>query len=151
MPVGTVSQDVVRSELKTLPGRNGDEAGFVALRKLPYGQILARRDMSSKMVMEQRARRGRNSGDDDTQRVEMELMQTVTRMYEFAHAVVDHNITDPNNRKLDFSKPNDVKALDPKVGQEIEALIDSMNSDVDEDDLEDFTKLSTPSSESQDE
>jgi hypothetical protein len=146
MPVGTVSQDIVHKDLRTLP-----PDGFVDLRKLPYGGILRRRDMSSKMSMEQRVGRRKGQPQDDSQSVQMELMQEVTRVYEFANCIVDHNITDPNDRKLDFSKINDIKSLDPKVGQEIESYIDELNRELDEDEeaeLLDFQQPSNSSSES---
>lgn len=148
MPVATVSQTTDRKELKSLPAVAGDEAGFVELKKLPYGGILIRRDMSSKMIMEQRARRkGQKADPDEVQKVEMELMQEVTRMYEFANCIVSHNLTDVNGNPLDFSKPVHVKSLDPQVGQEIETYIDEMNRELTEDEEEDFSQLVTSSSE----
>lgn len=149
MPVGTVSQTTERKELKSLPPVAGEEGGYVSLKRLSYGQILLRRDMSSKMIMEQRARRrGQKADDDEVQKVEMELMQEVTRIYEFANCIVDHNITDPNGAKLDFSKAMHVKALDPKVGQEIEQYMDELNRELTEEEDEDFMQQFTSSSES---
>lgn len=149
MPVGTVSQTTERKELKSLPPVAGEDGGYVVLKKLSYGQILLRRDMSSKMIMEQRARRkGRNADSDDVQKVEMELMQEVTRLYEFANCIVEHNITDAAGQPLDFSKQVHIKALSPQVGQEIETYIDEMNRELTEDEEEDFTRLVGSSSES---
>jgi hypothetical protein len=133
MPKATVSQTPTRFDLKMCPG------GFVMLKTLPYGQTLERRDNAMRMSMEQSPGRKR----DETQRLDLEMMQAVTRQYEFANCIVDHNLEDENGTKLDFSTPFGLKMLDPKIGEEIERYIDELHSD---EDLEDFIKRSLSSS-----
>jgi hypothetical protein len=96
-------------DLKTLEG------GYVQLRKLTYGEMLKRRDMAV------RASSGR--GRD----VNIDFQQLEVAVYEFSHAVVDHNLEDEDGNKLDLSKRSIVESLDPIVAQEIEQLIDDMN------------------------
>ena len=53
MPRATVDvTSTTRFELESLPKTEDDEAGFVELRKLSYGQILERRDMGAKIAVE---------------------------------------------------------------------------------------------------
>lgn len=132
MPKATVSQEPVRKELKTCP-----PDGFVLLRPLPYGQMLERRDNALKMSMEQHP----NARPDDVRKVNLDMMQSITRAYEFKNCIVDHNLEDDKGVKLDFNNPMAFTFLDPKIGGEIEKLIDDMNQE--EFDEEDFTKQST--------
>lgn len=128
MPVGTVSQEPVREELKSLP-----PDGFVTLRQLPYWDVLERRDQGSRAVMEQSAREpGKKAQDSDTKMV-IETYQTWERHYTFKNCIVDHNITDTNGVLLDFTKPQTLRMLAPHVGVEIEKLIDKLNAEDDDD------------------
>jgi len=114
-----------RFPLKSLPEQNGEEAGWVELRKLTYGQILERRDMSAKMAIENVGGRGANREED--MKVTTELIQKKVTEYEFKNCIVDHNLDDAAGKHLNLSDPRSVWALDPQVGQEIGELIDSQN------------------------
>lgn len=147
MPVGTV--DPSKSErfpLKTLPKDASDpedEDGWVELRALPYGMKLARRDKATKMSM--RAQ-GSKAKKDEGSEISLENYNEWAVGYDFANCIVDHNITDNNKKKLDFSNGMAIKLLDPRVGSEIEKLINTLNEDEDEETLRDFPSPQNTSS-----
>lgn len=134
MPRGTIQTEPVRKDLKTLP-----PDGFVLIRPLSFGQMLERRDMASKMYMEQ-TRRGR--GND---RMNIETMMQASRQYEFAHCIVEHNIEDENGQQLNFNNPLALTVLDPRVGAEIEKFLDEINREDEEDDVVGFNGQSSSS------
>jgi hypothetical protein len=138
MPVATIDPEKYeRYDLKTLPD------GYVELRPLPFGMKLERRDKATKMSMEAATGRGR---DNTTQKFELETLSKWSRAYDFKHCVGDHNLTDINEVKLDFGNPLTLQLLNPKVGSEIETLLDKLNEDESEESLEDFiAQHSTPS------
>lgn len=139
MPVGTVTKEPIRRELKTLP-----PDGFVTLRQLPYWDVLERRDQGSRAVMEQVQRKPGQS-KEDTQKMVIETLQTWERWYTFKNCIVDHNITDEKGVPLDFNREMTLRMLNPKVGVEIEKYIDEINAD-DEDDEELFPSAASKSS-----
>lgn len=147
MPVGTIDPNKYeRFELKTLkadPSVAGDENGYVMLRPLPFGLKLERRDKATKMSMEAATGKGRS---EDTQKFELETLSKWSRAYDFKHCIGDHNITDVNGVKLDFGNPMTLQLLDPKLGSELESLIDALNEDESEESLEDFIERSTSQS-----
>jgi hypothetical protein len=127
MPRATVDVTATkRVELKSLPARDDDEVGFVELRKLAYGQILERRDMSAKIAIEGLGdTRTRTEADDI--KVTTEMIQRAVTEFEFKNCIVTHNLEDEHGTLLNFSNPANVHALDPQVGQEVSELIDEMN------------------------
>lgn len=131
MPRGTVSMEATRYELKTLPG------GFVELKQLSFGQMLKRRDRAARYMQEQTGRGGNN-------RVQIDILNEVSRQFDFANCIADHNIEDDHGNKLDFSNHATLDVLDPKIASEIESLIDSMNQE--DFDAETFTPPSDASS-----
>lgn len=141
MPDGTVSQETVTHQLKSLP-----PDGFVTLRQLSYWEMLNRRDKGSVASMESQTGKKRNQ---ETTKMLIESMQTWERKYTFANCIVDHNITDSNGQKLNFSFERiemTFKSLNPKVALEIEKLIDELNGGEDEEfDSEDFPNAVSPS------
>lgn len=139
MPVAVVSQEEQRFDLESAP-----PDGFVVLRALPFGKRLERRDMISKLAVEQDdGKRKRNS---QPEKAYVETFIKAARVYEFDYCIVDHNLQDANGNKLDFSNSMSLEVLDPKIGEEIEKLIDKIHGD-DEEDLEDFFRRSTSHSE----
>jgi hypothetical protein len=134
VPNATVNTEATRHDLKSLPG------GFVSLRPLPFGKVLERRENASRMSMEQT---GRKTGG----KIDFSILQSWSRAFDFKECIVDHNLEDANGDLLDFSKATTLKMLDPKVGSEIEALIDDLNAEEDEEDLMALLKPSTGSSE----
>lgn len=134
MPNAEVNIDVTeRIELKSLPG------AFVVLRPVSFGQKLTRRDRATKMSMELAERSG-----DDSNKVDVEFLNRWTRAFDFQNCIVDHNLELSNGQKMDFGNPTTLDVLDPRVGSEIETHIDKLLGD--DDDLEDFSRLSTTSS-----
>lgn len=148
MPVATIDPSVYeRYDLKTLkadPNKAGDEDGYVMLRPLPFGMKLERRDKATKMSME--AQTGRSRGEDQPQKFELETLSKWSRAYDFKHCIGEHNLTDVNGNKLDFGNPLTLGLLAPKVGSELESLVDALNEDESEESLEDFIERSTTAS-----
>lgn len=152
MPVVTVDpNEYVRYELKSAPAdpnTEGDEAGFVMLRPLPYGMKLEQRDKSVQQIMHMKApKRGERPDQDREVPVEMKTASEWSNWYEMSYCIGEHNLTDKNGVLLDFTKPMTFKSLNPKVGSEIEALLFEINRDEDEESLENFHKRSITSSE----
>lgn len=124
MPRATIdTTDTIRTELKSLPAQGDEEAGFVELRKLSYGQILARRDMATQMSI---GGFDGKSKDDDVSAA-IDIIQKAVTEFEFKHCIVGHNLEDSNGTLLNFGNPKNVTELDPVVGQEIAELIDDLN------------------------
>lgn len=107
----TTSLDTKRYDLETIEG------AWVEIRPMTYGQFLQRRDMAMKMGM---------SGKGGAEKVDIDMMQEAVTRFEFKVCIADHNLEDENERKLTLSEPGDFNRLDPRVGQEISSLIDSL-------------------------
>lgn len=117
MPVATTSgSEVERFDLKTAP-----PDGFVEIRRMTYGEYLRRRQMGSNMKL---SSGGKQQGFEGT----MQLVNQQVTEYEFAMCVMDHNLTDANDTKLDFKKPATLQYLDPRIGEEISTYIDKVNA-----------------------
>jgi hypothetical protein len=95
--------------------------------------------------MEQSKRKPGQKKDDDDTKMVIETYQTWERFYTFKNCIVDHNITDSNDVQLDFNKEMTLRMLNPKVGVEIEKLIDKLNAE-DEADEELFPTAASSSS-----
>lgn len=137
MPVGTRKMETVRRELKSCP-----PDGFVVLRQLSYDEMLERRDGATKVLME----RG-DSGRNADAKMAVQIANRWSNYFSFPRCIAEHNITDDNGVPLDFSSKGielTFKSLDPKLGAEIEALIDEMNQE--EEEPKDFTKDASSSS-----
>ena len=116
MPLATVNfQKTERFDLKSCP------EGFVELRRMSYGEKLSRQQMAMEMAMREG---GKGQADD------MVLKMTQLRVveFEFRNCIVDHNLDDEAGQKLDFKKPAAVHSLHPQIGDEINELIDKMNT-----------------------
>lgn len=133
MPVATRKIETVKHDLKSLP------EAWVELRQLSYDEMLERRDGATQILME------RGIKNADSQQMNVKVLNRWSNQYSFPRCIVDHNLTDDQGKQLDFSKPERVfPMLDPKVGAEIEALIDKLNQ---EDDIEEgFTPAPDSSS-----
>jgi hypothetical protein len=142
MPEVGYDKAPVRKELKTAP-----PDGFVMLRRLPYDELLKRREMASKLVTQSSTRRPRNRQErEENTRTTIELAQVATREYEFANCIADHNLTVGGN-PVDFGNPRMAfKLVAPQVLQEIELYLSELNLETDEDELEDFLSAAKPSS-----
>lgn len=133
MPDASVNTEPVRRELKSAP-----PDGYVELLQLPYYDMLRRRDGAARMYAE-----ASESGEMDN-KLFMESMQEWSRVFEFKHCIVGHNLTDKNGTAFDFSKAETLRKLNPNVGHEIERLIDELNGEAEEN--PDFTPLASSSS-----
>lgn len=144
MPNATVDpNNTIHLELKSLEG------GFVDIRPLPYGKKLERRDKAAKMLMRTDASqqgKGRMATQSDAV-MEFETANEWAVQFDFAYCIVDHNLTDAKDVKLDFSNPMTIKLLDPRIGSEIEYAISDLNELEDEESFEDFQKRLLGSSE----
>lgn len=143
MPEVGFDRTPVRKDLNTVEG------GYVELRRLPYDEILKRREMATRLSMEgggdSRSRRTRQEREE-ANKIDIELAQVATREYEFKNCIVDHNLTVDGNA-VDFSQPKlAFKQVHPKVLQEIELLLAELNEETDEDELRDFTNAAKHSS-----
>lgn len=124
MPNATSSSEAVRKELKTLPD------GYVVLRQMSYGQILHRRGLMKLSLKTT----GKKNADFEG---EMAMANAAIQAFEFQNCVTEHNLEDVDGRLLNLSNPVDFAKLDPRVGQEVESLIEEMNNfDEAEDDPE---------------
>lgn len=132
MPVATAN-----TEPESFPLKSAPPDGFVKLKPLPFGQILTRRDNASKLSMRTSSRKGRR-GSREMDEMNIDTMQLETRFYEFSNCIVDHNLTDKAGTKLDFNKKETLSVLDPRIGSEIEDLIDKLNQ---EDDAEEVDEV----------
>lgn len=154
MPNATVSTEAQRYDLESLPASNGEEGGYIVARPLPFGMKLERRDKSLRMSMEQKQQTGsrrqqRRQQNDDIQKIDLETFNAWAFQFDVGYCITNHNLTDVNGVPLDFNNPMTIKILDPKVGQEIESILATLNGDDEEEDLEDFTKLHTSSSQTE--
>ena len=121
MPVATRKIETVRHDLKSLSG------AWVELRQLSYDEMLERRDGATQILME------RGIKDTDSQQMNVKVLNRWSNQYSFPRCIVEHNLTDDTGKLLDFSKPEYVfPMLDPKVGAEIESLIDRLNQEDEE-------------------
>lgn len=153
MPEVGFDNKPVKYDLKTAP-----PDGFVMLRRLPYDEILVRREMATRMSMEQAPQRSRRNarqdrkpagGDKPQGRTTIEIAQIKTREYEFANCITDHNLM-VQGVKVDFTNPRMAfKIVPPEIMQEIELLLSELNLETDEDELEDFLNAAKPSSSSE--
>jgi len=114
VPRATVTKSTEKFELKSLP------EAFVVIRRMNYGEKLNRQDDMLNM------RAGGDSKDEFA--TEIKIMNKKVALTDFANLIVDHNLTDENDVKLNFKNPSHVLALDPVVGDEIGQLMDKLNS-----------------------
>jgi hypothetical protein len=114
-----------RYDLKTLPPQEGEEGGYVVLRRMTYGEFMKRRNMTG-LRFEQHGKQGMQGF--------LDMVNSKVTEYEMSICIVEHNLEDDNGNLLDFKKPQHIRQLDPRVGEEISTLIDKMNQFDDEDD-----------------
>lgn len=107
-----------RVELKSLP------EGYVVLRKMTYGAKMDRASKAARMSMKMASGKRGNDADD----MVIEMMQKQTTLMDFEQCIIEHNLEDENNNKLNFSRSADVEKLDPRVGEEISLEIEKLNN-----------------------
>lgn len=115
MPVATTSGlETKRFDLKSLEG------GYVIVRRMTFGQYMRRREQVSQMFLK---------GGKDTDGMEgmMQLVSAKATELDFANCITEHNLTDDQDRLLDFKNTRHVESLNPRIGDEIGKYIDEMN------------------------
>jgi hypothetical protein len=127
MPRATVSHEHEKFNLKSCP-----PDGFVVLRTLSFHEMMQRRDIASKMWSEVSQDRKKKQ-DQDAVKAYLEVMNVAVMEFEFKNCIVDHNLEDDQGNKLDFNNPLTFKALDPKIGAEINRYIESLTQESEED------------------
>ena len=104
-----------KHELRSCPG------GFVLLRRMTYGEFLDRRAMVSKMSISSDTRNKKDFSG------ELALVNRKVTELEFSKCITDHNLEDEMGNKLNLSQTFSMDRLDPRIGEEIANLIDTMN------------------------
>lgn len=132
MPVAVVNEEPVRYDLKSCP------EGYVLIKRMSYGEKLERRKWTSKM--EVLAERGSNSAKST-----IELFKEEQELYDFAHCIAEHNLTDADGRPLLFSNPMDVKRLAGRIAEEIGTYIDKENNFEEDAEVKNFSGESVTS------
>lgn len=134
MPIAVATENLEgeRFDLASIKG------GFVVLKRLSYGQKMLRRGMLSKAKMQTGGsgnRAERRAKGNQGFMAELELMNEKVTLFEFANCIIEHNLeylANPEDKSsialLDFTKPEHVKMLDGRVGEEIDELINDLNS-----------------------
>lgn len=126
MPKAVVDpSEAVKKELKTLPASADEEAGYVILRRMTYGQKKHRQEMASKQALQ-------IEGREATQ-MDIAIIAHKVAIYEFKHCIVKHNLQDAEGNLLDFSNENTIDTLHPQVGDEIDMYISELNNFEEED------------------
>lgn len=113
MPKATVSRNTEKFDLKSCP------EGYVVIRRMTYGEKLSRTDQMMNMS---------TSGSAEDRAMHIQMMTKNIALQDFANLVVEHNLTDDNDKPLDFRNAQNVMMLDPVIGDEIGTLIDRINS-----------------------
>ena len=111
MPRATVASETEKFELKSLP------EGYVVIRRMTYGEKLNRTDGMMNM---------RTTAED--KQMEIQMMSKKVAFQDFGNLIIEHNLTDENDKALNFKNAADVERLDPRIGDEIGQLIDGINS-----------------------
>jgi|SRR4051794_27237511 len=117
MPVGVITEPMVREELKTLEG------AYVVIKRMTYGQKLTRSQMAMKMRMQFQGKGQKEDGG-----IDIDMMNRLVSLWSFANLIAEHNITDVDERLLNFRNVADVEKLSGPVGEEIDSLIDKLNN-----------------------
>lgn len=136
MPLGVVIESNERCELKSCP-----PDGYVIIRRMNFGESLKRKDMMASIAMQMNMK---GASKEESTRIQMDLLQEKTSLWEFSKLIIEHNITkfvnrntgqpckpdDPNGIEIpiDFSKEADIKLLRGQLGDEIQMHINRLNS-----------------------
>jgi len=137
MPRIALQAEPTRFSLKSLP-----PDGYVVIKPLSFGQALERRQLATKLSVEQQAQRRKQSGagDDSKPRkpdkMDIAIMQRASREYEFAYCIIEHNIEGPDGTPLNFKDRAAIDRLPKDLGEEIEKYLDEVNGEDNEEDLD---------------
>lgn len=115
MPFAGVGTSTERFDLKSAEGC------YVVLRRMSFGEKLTRQDLV-KLNLEM-------GGKNKDIKGEMAMANLQATRMDFANCIVEHNLEkDENGTKFNFTSPDEFRFLDPKVGEEIDTLINKMNN-----------------------
>ncbi|MET0466945.1 MAG: hypothetical protein ABW007_27540 [Chitinophagaceae bacterium] len=119
MPIANLIKTDERFELKSLP------EAYVIIRRMTWGEKLKRQGMMTKFSM------SFEKGQKDS-KAEVDFMQEQVTKWEFSNLIIEHNLEYQEAagtvRPYNFKNVQDIVALDPVVGEEIQARIDEINS-----------------------
>lgn len=124
MAVATITDASITKELKSCP-----PDGYVVIRRMTYGESLKRKEIMASIAMQMNGKKGEGAT------MQMDLLQEKTALWEFANLIIDHNLTDAKDRKLNFKDANDVKSIRGQVGDEIQLYINEINSFEEDEDV----------------
>lgn len=123
MPRATVDQSPGdQINLETLP------EGWVILRRMSYGQKQERQELAMRMTMDMGGGGNRQQRRGKGAKAQVDMLAAASTVFDFRACLVDHNLEDENGQKLDLTRPENIKRLDPRVGEEISTLIDELNN-----------------------
>jgi hypothetical protein len=122
MPRATVVTQPERFDLETLPKTGEDEGGWVLIRRLSYGEKLQKDQEAMKMRFDMST-----SGSADGLDAEIAMISELATLGEFQKCIMDHNLTDDNDIRLDLTKIENIRKLDPRIGDEINQLMAQLN------------------------
>lgn len=108
------NEETERLDLKTLEG------GYIVAHRLTYGQKLMRRQMVSNLKIE--ASKGRDFQG------EMNMVNEKATLFDFQHCIVEHNLERAEGQLLNFGNMQDIRSLDPRVGEEIDNWLSELNN-----------------------
>lgn len=114
MPKATIDSSTTKFDLTSAP-----PDGFVTLKRMTYGDWLARRDMSMQMSISQQGKGAAESS--------FEMQNKKVTLFEFSKCIVDHNLEDEDGVKLNFGRADILDVLDPRIGNELGELINSIH------------------------
>ena len=122
MPKAIATAEEHRLDMKTIEG------GFIVAKRLTYGEKMQRRAMTAGMKIESQKGKKDFLG-------EMQLINEQATVFDFQRCILDHNLfkDDDDLDKFDFSKINDIRMLDPRAGEEIDAWLSELNNYEDDD------------------
>lgn len=100
------------------------EGGWIKVRRFTHGERIDR--LGKVLVM---------GISDNEEGGEARIDHRAQRLHDFEHAIVDHNLSDGNGRKYNFSKKDDVFDIDPTIGDEIDDLIGEHQEAIPEDEI----------------
>ena len=90
------------------------EDGWIKVRRFDHGERIDRLGKILVMGISEDAEEGTGSAT---------INHRAARLHDFEKAIVDHNLGAKDGRKYNFHKSEDVFALDPTIGDEIDDII----------------------------
>ncbi len=116
MPRATVSMKPTKFDLETCP------EGWVELRRMSYGELLASQDMAYQINVQMQSQNG--SAEPE---MGAKMSQASVLEYQFKLCIVNHNLENEAGQPLDFRQASAVHLLDPLIGQEINSLVEKLH------------------------